>query len=316
MSWQAFGTGVGIELGPDRLRVAIVKVRPGGVDLLAVHTIEDYAKRSAADWGNEYASFLRRHAAAHLAAAVLLPRRDLMVRIVSLPGVQARDFEAALTLQIDTLHPYPEGDAAWTWARLGNTSSAIVLIARQTYVTRLSELFTEAGIKIAAFTASAAALHGALRLYGAPPSQGFLGLLETEAGIEAYGESPAKPAYSAVFDQSWERASALASAELRLTSDISARELAGYLPSPRRAPEGAQSCLLAYLAALSAACPRLALPANLLPAAQRSTSSRLIYLPTVALGLLLIAGLAALGFYTRYEDARYLALVQAETARL
>lgn len=316
MSWQAFGTGVGIELSAERLRVALVKVRPGGVDLLAVCTIEDYAKRSAAEWGNEYLAFLRQHGVAHLTAVVLLPRRDLMVRVVALPGVQPRDFESALTLQIDTLHPYPEGEAAWTFARLGKTASALVLIARQAYVTRLTELFAEAGIKISAFTGSAAAMYGALRLYGAPPSQGFLGLMETEAGVEAYGESPAKPAYSAVYEQSWERASALASAELRLTGETSVRELAGYLPSPRRAPEGAQSYVLAYLAALTAACPRLALPANLLPTAQRSTSSRLIYVPTIALGLLLIAGLAALGLYTRYEDAKYLELVQAETARL
>lgn len=316
MSWQAFGTGVGIELSADRLRIAVVKVRPAGVDLLAVHTIEDYTKRSAAEWGNEYMAFLRQHGVAHLTAAVLLPRRDLMVRVVALPGVQAKDFESALALQIDTLHPYPEGEAAWTWARLGNTASALVLIARQTYVTRLAELFAEAGIKISAFTASAAAMYGALRLYGAPPSQGFLGLMETEAGVEAYGESPARPAYSAVYEQSWERAAALASAELRLTGDTSVRELAGYLPSPRRAPEGAREYSMAYLAALTSACPRLGLPANLLPTAQRSTSSRLIYVPTIALGVLLIAGLAALGFYTRYEDAKYLDLLQTETARL
>lgn len=316
MSWQAFGTGIGVELTADRLRVAVVKVRPSGVDLLAFHTIEDYAKRPAAEWGNEYATFLRQHGVAHLTASVLLPRRDLMVRVVNLPGVQPKDFEAALTLQADTLHPYPEGEAAWTFARLGKTSSALVLIARQAYVQHLTELFVEAGIKVSAFTASAAALYGALRLYGAPPSEGFLGLMETETGLEAYGESPAKPAYSAVYEQTWERASALASAELRLTGETSARELAGFLPSPRRAPEGGQPYLLAYLAALTSACPRLALPANLLPSSHRSTSSRLIYVPTIALGLLLIAGLVALGFYTRYEDSKYLALLQAETQRL
>ncbi len=316
MSWQAFGTGVGIELTADRLRVAVVKVRPGGVDLLAAHTIEDFTRRPAAEWGNEYSAFLRQHGVAHLTAAVLLPRRDVLVRVVNLPGVQAKDFEAALALQIDTLHPYPEGEAAWTWARLGKTSSALVVIARQAQVERLAELFAEAGIKISAFTASAAAMYGALRLYGTPPAEGFLGLMESESGVEAYGESPAKPAYSAVYEQSWERAAALASAELRLTGETSVRELAGLLPSPRRAVEGAQSYPLAYLAALTAACPRLALPANLLPAAQRSTSSRLIYAPTLALGVLLIAGLAALGLYTRYEDAKYLKIVQTETARL
>jgi Tfp pilus assembly protein PilN len=74
--------------------------------------------------------------------------------------------------------------------------------------------------------------------------------------------------------------------------------------------------VLAYLASLAAACPRLALPANLLPSAERTSSSRLIYAPTLALGAILIAGLAALGVHTRWEDAKYLALLQSETARL
>lgn len=319
MSWQAFGTGVGVELTARLLRIAIVRVRPGGVEVLDTHTIEDYANQPAAEWGREYGAFLRRNGVAHLTATVLLPRRDVIVRVVNLPGVQPKDFEAALRLQIDTFHPYPEGDAAWTWARLGKTSSALVIIARQPHIARLAELFTEAGIKVAAFTVSSAALYGALRLYGAPPSDGFLALFETEAGVEAYGESPSKLVYSAVYEQSPERAATLASAELRLSEQTSAHELAGLLPSPRRAqPEGGipATHVMAYLAGLAAACPRLGLPANLLPAAERSSSSRLIYVPTLALGAILVLGLAALGVHTRWEDAKYLALLDAEIARL
>ena len=113
----------------------------------------------------------------------------------------------------------------------------LVGIAKAAYIGRLVELFAEAGVKVAAFTFSAAAIHGALRLYGAPPSEGFLGLMETPGGVEAYGESTSKPIYSAIYDQQWERASVLASAELRLPENSGpARELAGLLPSPRRVP--------------------------------------------------------------------------------
>jgi len=316
-NWLAIGTGVGIELAPHTLRVVIAKVRPGGVDVLGAHVIENYHERPAAEWGAEYAAFLRKHGAGHLSATVLLPRREVIVRLVNLPGVAVKDTEAALQLQIDTLHPYPESDVSWTFARIkGN--AVLVGITRQAYVERQVELLGEAGIKVAAFTFSAAATYGALRLLS-DPAPSFLGLLETEDGIEAYGESPAKPLYSASYSQPVERAGALAAAELRLTEAISFHELAGLLPSPRRAPADGgidRAFVLAYMAALAAACPRRALPTNLLPSALRVSSSRLIYVPTAALGLLTILGLVALALYGRYEDQKLLASLEAEIARL
>jgi hypothetical protein len=154
---------------------------------------------------------------------------------------------------------------------------------------------------------------------GAPPESGFLALDAAESGVEAYGESPGKLLYSASYDQDWERAAVLAAAELRLPEEFRPLELAAILPSPRRAlPAGelSRSHVFAYLAALAAACPRLALSANLLPAAQRSTSSRLIYVPSAMLGMLMVLGLGALGLYQRYEDRNYLDAVNAEVRTL
>lgn len=315
-TWMAIGTGVGIEMAADYLRVVVSRVRPGGIDVLGVHTIERHRERPAAEWGAEYIAFLKRHGVRHLAAAVLLPRSEMVVRVVSLPGVADRDLDAALRLQIDSLHPYPETEAAWSWARLPETNAVLVGIARQSFVDRQVEIFAEAGIKISAFTFSAAAVYSALRLYGSRPiGEGFVALLETPSGVEAYGESPGKPVYSANYEQSWERAAVLASSELRLPENSIPRELAAVLPSPRQAPE-VGGYTLAYLASLSAACPRLGLPANLLPSAQRSTSSRLIYVPTAVLGGLLVIGLVALGVFHRYEDQKYLTALQSEIASL
>ncbi|MBI3682401.1 MAG: hypothetical protein HY235_18635 [Acidobacteria bacterium] len=317
--WLAFGMGAGIEVSAGALRVAIVRVRPSGADLLDTLVIEEFLERPAAEWGAEYAAFLRRHAAGHLAATVLLPRREIIVRLVALPGVARKDLEAALRLQIDSLHPHSEGEGAWTWARLGKSPAVLVAIARLAYIERMAERFAEAGIKVAAFTFSASLIYSALRLLGTPPAQGFLGLMETEAGVEAYGESPARAVYSATYDQPWERAAVLAAGELRLGEEVSPRELTALLPSPRRARADAvlaPGFAMAYLAALAAACPRLALPANLLPAAQRSTSSRVIYAPTLALGLLLLLGLGVFGLYGRYEDQRYLKALESEIAQL
>ncbi|MCC6392586.1 MAG: hypothetical protein IT167_18440, partial [Bryobacterales bacterium] len=74
--YLAIGTGAGIELTADALHVALTRVRPGGAHVLATFTLANYHERPAAEWGAEYASLLRKHGAGHLAATVLLPRRE------------------------------------------------------------------------------------------------------------------------------------------------------------------------------------------------------------------------------------------------
>src|SRR5215472_15569866 len=98
----AFGSGVGIEIGAASLTVVVARVRPNHVRVPGRLVIEDYASRPAAEWGAEYASFLKSVGASRLSATVLLPRKEVIVRHVALPGVAKRDFESALRFQIDT----------------------------------------------------------------------------------------------------------------------------------------------------------------------------------------------------------------------
>ncbi|MCS7025540.1 MAG: hypothetical protein NZV14_12135 [Bryobacteraceae bacterium] len=319
-SWLAFGTGVGIEIQDHDLRVVLARVRPSGIDVLAAASIERFRERPAAEWGQEYNLLIRRHGAGHLSATVALPRRDVIVRTVLLPGVAENDLEAALALQIDGLHPYPEGEAAWSWAKLHAPGAVLVGLARQPVIDHYAEKFAEAGIKIASFTFSAALCYSAVRLMGQPPAEGFLGITETPGGVEVYGESPARPCYSASYLEPWERAAVLSLAELRLSSASRPRELVELFPPPRRVPatqgEPLRTHMLAYLAALAAACPHLALRLNLLPPALRVQSSRWIYVPTLVLGALFILGLVAVGVYSRYENLKYLRALEAEIASL
>src|SRR5947209_9821545 len=97
--WLAFGTGVGIEPGPRHMRVTIVRVRPAGVSVLASHTIENYVERAATEWGHQYAALLKQHGAAHIAATVLLPRKDVIVRHLAMPGVTNKDLAQAVRFQ-------------------------------------------------------------------------------------------------------------------------------------------------------------------------------------------------------------------------
>jgi hypothetical protein len=320
--WLAFGTGVGIEVGPRDLRVVAVRVRPGGIELIGDLVIESFGQRPAGQWGAEYARFLKTVGAAHLAAWVLLPRTDVIVRQLALPGVSARDLPAAIGYQIESLHPYAEDEAAFTWAPTGAGGNVLIGITRREVVDRYAALFAEAGVRVGAITFSAAAIYSSLRLLGAPPAAGFLALHHSGGQLEAYGESPARPVFSALFDVPAaaleERATGQALAELRLPAETEPMEIANALPQPERLPDGytLSEAALPYAAAVAAACPRLSLQANLLPEAQRAVNSRAMYIPTIILGVLVVLSAVGLWGYSKYEDEQYRKSLAAEIAKL
>src|SRR3989442_14302415 len=105
----AFGSGVGIEIRSRDLAVALTHVRPSGVRIAASTVIENFRERPAGEWGSEYLRFLREHGGSHLAATVVAPKREVIVRQIALPGVASKDFAAAGGDQGENLHPYGEG---------------------------------------------------------------------------------------------------------------------------------------------------------------------------------------------------------------
>jgi Tfp pilus assembly protein PilN len=316
--WLAVGTGVGVAIGERDLTVTVARIRPSGARVLGAATIERFRERPAAEWGAEYAEFLKSLGESHQSATVLLPRREIIVRQLALAGVGARDIPAAIQFQLESLHPYGEDEAAHAWCRVGRGGAVLIAIVKREVLERYIELFSEAGIRVAGFTFSAAVVRSSARLLAAPPAGGFLALAETEDGLEVYGESEAKPVFSAAFDLPPERAAALAAAELRLAEEAEPRELYELLPAPIASPEGYDLSrdTLTYAAALAGACPWLALPLNLLPEEHRVSSSRARYVPTVALALGLLLALTALAAISPVENRQYLAALESEIARL
>jgi len=317
----AFGSGIGIEIGAADLEVAAARVRPSGVRVVGRRTIANYAGRPAAEWGAEYTRFVKAAGMSHLSATVLLPRREVIVRPLALPGVSARDKEGAIRLQLDTLHPYGETGVCWGWSPLAGAAVLVGIVRRET-VERYVQLFVEAGIPVASFTFSAAAVHAAIRLNGAGLAghpEGFLALSRTPAGaVEVYGESPARPVFSGEFDLAPERAAVMALSELRLPPDTAPRTLEEVLPRPGLNPveNDLSRNALPYATALAGACPRLAPAANVLPAEHRKASSRTLFLPTILLAVLLLAVGGAVVAYSAYADRRYLRKMEAEIAQL
>src|SRR5512143_3278618 len=126
---MAFGSGVGVQVVGDNLEVAAARVRPSGIQVLGRTTIANYTTRPAAEWGVEYSRFLRSMGASHVSATVLLPRRDVIVRQLSLPGVSAKDMEGAIRFQLDSLHPYGDEEISWGCSEAGH-GAVLVGIAR------------------------------------------------------------------------------------------------------------------------------------------------------------------------------------------
>jgi hypothetical protein len=314
----AFGSGVGIEIGADSLEVIAARVRPSKVEVLGRLLIENYAGRPAAEWGAQYARFLKPLGMGYLSATVLLPRREVIVRQVALPGVAPKDVESAIRFQIDTLHPYGEEEVVWGSSRLAY-GSVLIGIVRREVVDRYRLLFNEAGILVNSFTFSAAAVHAAVRLNGEGAGQGFVALGRTAAGgVEVYGESQSRPVFSAEFNLPPQRAAGLALAELRLPPETEALTFEQVLPRPAVNPveNDLSRNALPYATALAGACPRLAPSANVLPPEHRRSSSRAILIPTLILAAILLAVAGGMLAWSSYADRRYLARLNAEIARL
>jgi Tfp pilus assembly protein PilN len=314
---MAFGSGAGIEIGATDLEVVAARVRPSGVHVLGRLTIANFAERPAAEWGAEYTRFLKSHGIAHLSATVLLPRRDVIARHISLPGVAARDIESAIRFQLDSLHPYGDDEVCWGWSRL-RAGAVLVGISRRSAVDRYIQLFTEAGVAVACFTFSAAAMHSAIRLNGYE-GRGFVAVGQLPSGgVEVYGESEARPLFSAEFAMPPQRAAALGLSELRLPPDTPVLSLEQALPKP--ATNLVQNDLarnpLPYATALAGACPRFAPAVNVLPPEHRKLSSRAMYVPTAVLGALALLLAGGIWAYQSYADRKYLAELQKQIHRL
>jgi Tfp pilus assembly protein PilN len=308
--WQralVFGTGFGIAIGERNLEAAIVRSRPSGATLVATTTIADFRNRPAAEWGAELRGFLETAHERQLAATVLLPRNEVIVRTLMLPGVSDKDAASAIELQLDSLHPWNYGGAdveiAWGWSRVGR-DDLIVGLARKEVLNSWETLFVEAGIPMAAATFSAAVIHAALRVWSAAPAS-FLCFGTDDAGrIEVYGESESRAVFSAEFSGAPERAFALSRAELRMSPYRAAVPLGEALPVS--ANDRTPPSPLAWAAAIAGSVPRLAKFANLLPAERRASHDRLQYVVPAVLGaILLMALLAVFVIFPAVEQKRY-----------
>jgi Tfp pilus assembly protein PilN len=306
-----------MEVRGEDLLLTMVRIRPNGIQLSGRHLIQNTRQRPADDWVSEYRAFIKKLGASHVPCVLLLPRRDSVVRIVSMPGVTDKDLDSAVRLQLDSLHPFREDEVVASWARVAKTGSVLVTIAKRDVVEQYAGFAQAAGIRLSGLMPSAAAIYSALRMGVGRPESGFLSVAGTNGSSEFYGESDAKPLFSAAFDTADTRAVAQALAELRLAPESEARPLSEFLPAPQGSSrEAIENGSIGYAAAIAAGVPWLAMPVNLLPEEMRFTRSRLVYVPTAVLALALLVLSVWLVLEPRLQRKAYLAALESELSRI
>ncbi len=338
------GSGCGLEIRGDALVATAVKSRPGGVSWLGSKTIEGFEQRQASEWGAELNAFLQACGVSHVAASFVLPREDVIVRLLQLPPMSVKEREAAVRYQLDGLHPFAEDEIYFTFAPLAVKATGpgpvAVAIAEKAVVDRYADLLEEAGVAVAAFTVSSSALYAALRVRPGEAPKPLLVALRDGDDLEVYGESAGRPLLNVDFNLRSvpaERALQLALSDLRLSEHEDALFVAAGEPLEAELPAGVDSRAAAEVfpaplgagddfdfsrdlsglaGALESACPRLGWRANLLPPERRKSDSRLLWAPTAALVLLLL--LLGAGFIVRpwIQNAGYAAALERRTAEL
>jgi hypothetical protein len=298
-----FGTGFGIAIGEHDLEAAIVRARPSGPTLIAATTIRNFRNRPAAEWGAELLKFVEEARETRLAATLLLPRGEVVVRSLNMPGVADKDITNAIDLQIDTFNPSGEAQAAWGWSRAGR-NCVVVGLAQRELLDSYETHFAAAGISTAAVTFSTTVIRAALRLWSVAPPALLCFNTDENSRTEIYGESEWRSVFSAEFPMWRKDALAIARAELLIAPDLPAMPLSEVLP---HAPATElTSNALAYAAAVAGSAPGAANFANLLPKERRASHDRMQYLIPAIMGILAaLALLTAFAILPAIEQKRY-----------
>lgn len=294
-------TGAAAAFEGPALRIAIVRVRNGNVQIVAETTIEDVNSRPASAWGAEAAAFLSRHGRAKHPLTVVVRDEDAIVRTVRLRGVAESDRAAALQYETDALHPYGAGAVLNAWSSV-SSDTVLTAFAMEETIEKYAAIFAEAGLPVGTLTVPAEVLRSLRRLTQA--SGPLLAVRHNGERTVIYGESEAAPLFWAVTELPAERAIESARAQMRIDSSVASSELAQLLPEGSLAAGAAA-------ASTSSAGPIL----NLLPEARRAARRAGRYIPTAVLTSVLALGAIALSGVDRFAENRTVQALEAESAR-
>lgn len=342
------GTSIGIAVRGEHLEVVCLRGRFRKVTVAGFVRIENFRTRPATDVAREYEQFRKAHHASTTSAVVALPRSAGLVRTLELPAAAASNLAQAVSYQIDSLHPFEEGEVYYDYAALGAQDGRVrvaVALVEKKSADDLYNALAAAGVDVAGFTLSTAGIHRALWRSGA--MRPLVLIDQRDGGIEMLGLAPDGSFCSKDLPPAapLAREAALCVAELRLRPEDTpvvvwtgtgvAAELDAFVPA--RLEEGLVAPLpeiradafrlrehfAAYTAALAALERRLpgvesrpALRWNLLPPEKRIYRSHWAHAAAYALAALIVMLAVAWAVTDAVQDRLYARWLDAEIRKL
>jgi len=294
-----FKTAIGIAVLGDDLEFVCLKRGLSGTTESGRTRLANFRAMPAPASVAAYQDFLGLCGLAHANVSVALPRRDVLLRTLTLPAEAARTLDKAVEYQVDSLHPFEEGGVDFAHSILHQDDRHVlvaVAMVEKGIASSYYDWFAQAGIPVAAFTASPAVLYG-----GFAESAPVFVISRSGETSELLGISRDALVSREVQTEHLDRELQLARAELRLPAEA---EIASI-----EQPD------LAYLTALSSLSKR-PFAINLLPPARRAYESPWRHATTYALAgvvALLVIALAGRG---EVQDRIYLRRVNNEIKAL
>lgn len=207
-------TGIGIDCEGETFRAMYVRRQWNRLRVVDRLEIPEYRKLEAAECGRLYRAFLRKHGLKSPQTVVALPRSAALLRSLTFPQTVEKELARAVEYQLDSLHPFEEGEVYWdfavwkwppagAWGKLSANAAesgrgrleTIVGIAERKQVDAAAAWFEEAGIPVSQFGVAAALWIAMLwpRLQAAFPNTAVFFLLNASASrTEFIGYAPGR----------------------------------------------------------------------------------------------------------------------------
>ncbi len=165
------GTGIGIAIRGQDLEIVCARARLRKMTVTGFCRIESFRSRPVLEVAESYHRFRRANHAETASAVIALPRAAGLIRTLELPAEVGKNLHAAISYQIDSLHPFGEGGVYYDYAVVpllshnGNANGAAsrlrvsVAIVEKQVLDSLYHWFSEAGIDVGGFTFATAGMY-------------------------------------------------------------------------------------------------------------------------------------------------------------
>jgi len=169
-------TSIGIEIGSEDMTLAALKGNFSGGTITHFLYLPDYQNRDAEELRQEIQFFLKNNVLGKDNIVVGIPRREVLLRHLDLPGEVTDNLKQVIQYQVQSFEPTDEDSYYYDYALLGRTqknkrASILLAMVRKSLLDDYLQRLFDLGIQPAAVTCSSVALAN-MFLYNHKSTQG------------------------------------------------------------------------------------------------------------------------------------------------